>query len=208
MSPHRGQAGDAQPGNTDPHRGHLQPHRDLQGPPSKKMNPNMECQPKAMVIGSYFRYNLPMLIIIVNNNGIYSGLDANAWKEMLKFGNPATWEASSKELVLFNILISDLDRALEGTLSKSADEPELGGAVESLKGREALERDLDRPEGWESPTTESSTRASAGFCPWDGATLDFLSWKPDTQVIPEQALSDPENKCEADEQLQKDIPVL
>lgn len=41
---------------------------------------------------TYFcRYNLPILIIIVNNNGIYAGLDADAWKEVLKSGDPATW---------------------------------------------------------------------------------------------------------------------
>ncbi|XP_050798852.1 2-hydroxyacyl-CoA lyase 1 isoform X4 [Gopherus flavomarginatus] len=34
------------------------------------------------------RYNLPVVIIIVNNNGIYSGLDADSWKEMLKSGEP------------------------------------------------------------------------------------------------------------------------
>ncbi|XP_062425262.1 2-hydroxyacyl-CoA lyase 1 isoform X2 [Rhea pennata] len=36
------------------------------------------------------RYNLPVLIIVVNNNGIYTGLDTDAWKEILKFGEPAT----------------------------------------------------------------------------------------------------------------------
>lgn len=40
---------------------------------------------------SFYRYNLPIVIIVVNNNGIYTGLDANSWEEMLKFGDPATW---------------------------------------------------------------------------------------------------------------------
>ncbi|XP_051664261.1 2-hydroxyacyl-CoA lyase 1 isoform X4 [Manacus candei] len=43
-----------------------------------------------MEVETICRYNLPILIIIVNNNGIYTGLDANSWKEMLKLGNPAT----------------------------------------------------------------------------------------------------------------------
>ncbi|NXM72962.1 HACL1 lyase, partial [Serilophus lunatus] len=43
-----------------------------------------------MEVETICRYNLPILIIVVNNNGIYTGLDANAWKEVLKFGDPAT----------------------------------------------------------------------------------------------------------------------
>ncbi|XP_032563367.1 2-hydroxyacyl-CoA lyase 1 isoform X3 [Chiroxiphia lanceolata] len=43
-----------------------------------------------MEVETICRYNLPILIIIVNNNGIYTGLDVNSWKEMLKLGNPAT----------------------------------------------------------------------------------------------------------------------
>ncbi|XP_068260759.1 2-hydroxyacyl-CoA lyase 1 isoform X3 [Nyctibius grandis] len=42
-----------------------------------------------MEVETICRYNLPILIIVVNNNGIYTGLDADAWKEMLKFGDPA-----------------------------------------------------------------------------------------------------------------------
>ncbi|XP_074756578.1 2-hydroxyacyl-CoA lyase 1 isoform X3 [Athene noctua] len=43
-----------------------------------------------MEVETICRYNLPILIIVVNNNGIYTGLDADSWKEMLKFGDPAT----------------------------------------------------------------------------------------------------------------------
>lgn len=39
----------------------------------------------------FYRYNLPILIIVVNNNGIYTGLDADTWKEMSNFGDLATW---------------------------------------------------------------------------------------------------------------------
>ncbi|XP_069068195.1 2-hydroxyacyl-CoA lyase 1 [Pleurodeles waltl] len=35
------------------------------------------------------RYNLPVLIIVVNNNGIYNGLNESSWKEMMMLGEPA-----------------------------------------------------------------------------------------------------------------------
>ncbi|XP_029445071.1 2-hydroxyacyl-CoA lyase 1 isoform X2 [Rhinatrema bivittatum] len=42
-----------------------------------------------MEVETICRYNLPVLIIVLNNNGIYSGFDENTWKEMLTWGDPA-----------------------------------------------------------------------------------------------------------------------
>ncbi|PKU40930.1 rna-directed dna polymerase from mobile element jockey- hypothetical protein [Limosa lapponica baueri] len=51
-------------------------------------------------------------------------------------------------LALFNIFVSDMDSRIECTLRKFAEDTKMCGAVDTLDGRDAIQRNLDRLERW------------------------------------------------------------
>jgi len=67
---------------------------------------------------------------------------------------------------LCNIFVGNMDSGTECTLSKFANNTKLYAAVDTLKGRDAIQRYLDRLERWDG---ENFMKFNKAKCTWVGA---------------------------------------
>lgn len=66
-------------------------------------------------------------------------------RRLLTSGVP---QGSVLGLVLLNITVGDMDSKIECTLNKFSDDSKLCGVINTLEGREVMQRDLHRFKRW------------------------------------------------------------
>ncbi|RMC13843.1 hypothetical protein DUI87_08926 [Hirundo rustica rustica] len=92
-------------------------------------------------------------------------------------------------LALLNIFVSDTDSVTEGIISKFANDSKLCGLVNTLEGKDAIQRDLDRLARWECEKLFKFKKAKCKvlhvqyliFCSMN-KNLDYCNSKPQVTI--------------------------